>query len=429
MSILIYMLNFLLLGALVWWMQRQTWAKALHPYFYPALGFKLLCGVLLGLLYTHYYAGGDTTSYHQASLTLTDYATTNPQGYARLLFFNAFESEAFRATIPFSRFPNFSNSFYFIKLLSVLNFLTGSSYYLNSLYLSLFSFWGAASVAAALRRFIPDPACKAGIVAFLFVPSVVFWSAGLSKDALMFGCMCLLTAFALATAHGKVIKVHQVLLLLVAGYVFFKIKLFFAVIMLPLLLWFVLLKRVSWSGGLRAQPKTHLVMYGLAIAVVSVGLYLFHAFLPFEYALYLTSENYYAILARSLHGPHIQLEGLEPTVWSMLRHYPEATFSAIYRPFVGEAWEPLYVLMGIENLLLLLLSGMAVVALFSKGKPKFTLHHGLFLLFVLLLGGVVGLSTPNFGSLSRYRVVFLPFLVYLLLQNRYAQALLQRVGL
>ncbi|MHA6248900.1 hypothetical protein ACXYMU_13235 [Pontibacter sp. CAU 1760] len=429
MSILIYVLNFLLLGALVWWMQRQTWAKALYPYFYPALGFKLLCGVLLGLLYTHYYAGGDTTSYHRASLTLTRYASTNPQGYAQLLFFNTFESEAFRATIPFSRFPNFSNSFYFIKLLSVLNFLTGSSYYLNSLYLSLFSFWGAASVAAALKRFIPDPAGKAGIVAFLFMPSVVFWSAGLSKDTLMFGCMCLLVAFALATAQGKALKGHQVLLVAVAGYVFFKIKLFFAVIMLPLLLWYVLLKRTSLSGGLWAQPRTHVTMYGLAFVVVSLGLYLFHAYLPFEYALYLTSENYYAILARSLHGPHVQLEGLEPTVSSMLRHYPEATLSTIYRPFFSEAWEPLYVLVGIENLLLLLLSGMSVAALFSEAKPKFSLHHGLFLLFVLLLGGVVGLSTPNFGSLSRYRIVFLPFLVYLLLQNRNAQAWLQRLGL
>jgi hypothetical protein len=42
---------------------------------------------------------------------------------------------------------------------------------------------------------------------------------------------------------------------------------------------------------------------------------------------------------------------------------------------------------------------------------------------------LIGLTTPNFGSLNRYRSELLPFLLLLLLQNDYAAALLQRLGL
>lgn len=119
---------------------------------------------------------------------------------------------------------------------------------------------------------------------------------------------------------------------------------------------------------------------------------------------------------------------LRPTMPSMAANYPEAALSAVYRPFLGESWEPLYVLSSLENLLLLVLSGVALAAVLRRGAGgKVRLLHVIMLVFVLLMAGVTGLSTPNFGTLSRYRIVFLPFLVHLLLQNAYAQRLLQRL--
>lgn len=422
------MLNQLLLGALVWGMRRQEWAKSIKPFFFPALLFKMVCGVLLGWLYTYYYQGGDTTTYHYASLILSDYAVGNPVAYLRLLFLNEFESEAFRATIPFSSFPGFSNSFYFIKLLSVLNFLTFSSYYLNAFYISLFSFWGAGRLAAVLMQ-APGKVPNAGVVAFLFFPSVVFWSAGLSKDALMFGSMCWVIAFALNIAHGRRVSFWQVLLLPVLLYIFVKIKLFFAAVTLPLLLLYILVKRGATVIPALRRPSSQLAIYGFAFASGLALVYMLQKFLPVAFLLEQSAHNYNALLERSLHGPHMVLENLEPTLKSMVEHFPEALLSAIYRPLIGEAWEPLYILIGLENLLLLLLTGMAAASLFKNTGIKIELLHLLLFLLVLLLGGMVGLTTPNFGSLSRYRIVFLPFLVYLLLQNRFAQRLLRRVGL
>jgi hypothetical protein len=46
-----------------------------------------------------------------------------------------------------------------------------------------------------------------------------------------------------------------------------------------------------------------------------------------------------------------------------------------------------------------------------------------------VLAGLIGLSTPNLGTLLRYRTVLLPWLLWLLLQNDYARRLLRRLGL
>ncbi|WP_162051980.1 hypothetical protein [Pontibacter pamirensis] len=423
MSILVYVLNFLLIGGLVWWMQRQEWAKTLRPYFFPALGLKMICGVLLGLLYTYYYAGGDTTTYHSASLILTAYARQDVAGYLRLLFFNEFESDAFRATLPFTTYADFSNSFYFIKLLSVLNLITSGFYYLNALYLSLFSFWGAARLTAVLCRLFPQWR-SAAAVAFLFFPSVAFWSAGLSKDALMFGSMCWVISFALSVAHGERISFWQLLLLPLMLYIFIKVKLFYSAAIIPLLLLYITIKSAAEKVNVLKQQPGQVGAFVFAVAGGLLLAVLLQDFLPIDFLLEHSTRSYYALLEMSVHGPHMVLESMEPSIRGIVYSFPEAMASAVYRPFIGEAREPLYVLLGLENLLLLLLSVIVLASLIKGTGLRIELIHVLFLLFVLLLGGIVGLTTPNFGTLSRYRIVFLPFLVYLLLQNRFAQRLL-----
>ncbi|TPE42620.1 hypothetical protein [Pontibacter mangrovi] len=430
MSILfVYLINLLLLVGLVWWLSRQAWAQHLKPYFWPALGLKVV--IALGFAVFRYTLAGpsDTHVYHEAALKLLAYAHQHPQDYLKLLFLNQFESAAFRASLPFTQFPDFTNSFFFIKLVSVLNLVTAGQYYLNNLWLSLFGFWGGAWLVAVLARVYPKYK-PAVVVAFLFFPSVVLWSSGVMKEPVMFGSMCWLVGTALALAHGYRQSIWTWLLLPLQVYLFIKIKLFYAALLLPLLLAYLLVQRLKVYlkalAPLKAQLLLLLVLAGMAVLVV---MWQKSVFKP-DFILWNLESNYTSLLRRSQHVPHIDLGKLQPTLQSMAVHYPEAALSSIYRPFIGESWKPLYLLAGLENLLLLLLTGMAVAAAFRRGASiKVELLHIVLLVFILLMAGIIGLSTPNFGTLSRYRIVYLPFLVYLLLQNAYAQRLLQRLRL
>ncbi len=425
---LLYLFNALLLGSLAWLLHRQHHLQLIKKHLLPALGLKLLAGILLGLLYHHYYHEGDTLTFQKGSLILSDYAGQNFGGYCKLILFNQFESEAFRATVPFSRLPDFSNSFFFIKLLSLLNLLTNSHYYLNGLYLSLFSFWGTATLAATLIRYFPKYKAAA-VLAFLYFPSVVFWSSGVLKDAILFGSMCWVIAMAIQLAEGRRLSIANWLLLPFMLYLFYRIKFFMALILLPLLcLYFILRltgKKTKYLNQARSQVLVFvagfgiMVLFGLYLAINFNNAFFFHNLV----------DTYEGVLKLSQARPHIELENLEPTLLSILANSPEAFFSAVYRPFIWEGTNILYLLMSLENLLLVLLTSMALLRLFKNGLKEITLLQVCFVLLILCFGVIIGLSTPNFGTLSRYRIVFLPFAVYLLLQNQYAQKLLVKLRL
>ncbi|WP_242927579.1 hypothetical protein [Pontibacter vulgaris] len=426
MSVLLYLLNALLLAVLVWWLQSQYRFTEIKPYFFPALLLKLICGLLLGLLYHYYYTAGDTITYYKASLKLSAYAEHNFAAYLRLLFFNEFESDAFRATLPFTRHPGFSNSFFIIKWLSALNFFTNSSYWLNSLYFSLFSFWGTAKLTAVLSVLFPGTK-RAAVVAFLFFPSVVFWSSGLLKDAVMIGSMCWIVAFILELAQNKPQSIGRWLLAFFMLYLFVRIKVFFSLALLLLLIgYLVVMVLAKYKPAFLKLPVQLLVILGFVtvpglLAMQTIGFY------KFDFVANQLVRTYTGLLAISKHGPHLTYPSLAPNLQSIVFYAPEAFFSSIFRPYLGESWQGLYILMGLENVLLAVLVVIAVISLIRNGLQNMNLLHLVLLLFILVAGTMIGLSTPNFGTLSRYRIIFLPFLVYLLLQNRIAQKLLAKL--
>lgn len=416
MIILLYLFNAFVLLGLVWLLKRQSWAQAIYPYFYPALLLKLLCGVLLGLLYWHHYGTGDTLVYHLGGRILANLAREDTTAYLRLLFFNEFSSAAFRAAVPFSDLPGFTNSFFLLKLLSLLNLLTGNAYYLNSLYFSLFSFWGAARLSATLIQLFPKYK-TAAVVAFLFFPSVVFWSSGLLKDAVFFGSMCWVVSFFLLLGHRQKMPLVTLLLALLMLLLFGRIKLFLALMLVPLLLSYVLIK--LYKPLFRQERRQAAYMAVASILLALAGLLFFKFYADGFFYSNLT-DSYHHLLALSQGKPHIAYQVLYPNLVSFATNAPEAILSAIYRPFLGESGNVLFILLGLENLVLLLLTLLAIAAAWRGAKPRITIEDVLFAALIIEFAFIFGLSTPNFGTLSRYRIAFLPFLLYLLLQHQYS---------
>jgi hypothetical protein len=101
------------------------------------------------------------------------------------------------------------------------------------------------------------------------------------------------------------------------------------------------------------------------------------------------------------------------SVTSMLINSPWALLSGLFRPMIGEGQGFLGFAASLENFLLLIL----FVTSFLNLKKMFTSSHQIILLAVVsycvVLCVFLALSTPNFGTLSRYRVGLLPFFVFL----------------
>ena len=96
-------------------------------------------------------------------------------------------------------------------------------------------------------------------------------------------------------------------------------------------------------------------------------------------------------------------------------------------------WEdtaPLYVGAWLENVVLLVVLVGAGLGLVRRrpGYLPFALVLAL-VVYCLLLAALLGLSTPNLGTLNRYRSVLLPYLLLLALQHEVAARWLRRLGL
>ena len=327
-----------------------------------------------------------------------------------------------------------SNTLFVIKLLALLNVASLGSLRLNSLYFTLACYVACWQLVSVLRRLFPAAPLGAVLVAFLLWPSVVWWSTGIAKETLVIGTGAALVALTISELYGPVAasgwaRLRRGLLLLGLAWLHLRLRYFFALPLLGSLLALsavVLAGRRGWlQAGWRGQAAG--LVGGLAVAgALAVAL----GGEPVSKA-FVTSQlwdNYLHGIKTSVGRPHLVYPGLRPTAGSMVAHFPLAATQALVRPWLGEAAAPLYLVAALENLLLIGLLGWAAVAVW-RGRPG-RLPPALvlaLLLYCLVLAGLIGLSTPNLGTLHRYRAVLLPWLLWLLLQHDGARQLLRRL--
>ncbi len=418
-------LNVLLLAVLVGWLRAEyrRAAPGLRRWLLPALALRLGAGLL-----PH---GPDSRVMSFWGQALTAQFWARPS-MARALW----QGHDIRANGEVLKIYEWSNTLFIIKMAGLVNLASLSSQWLTSCYISIACFAGCWVLVCTLVRLFPAAPVGAGVVAFLLWPSVVWWASGLTKEALILGSGAALTALVLNKLHdhsprGIWPRLGSWLLLVFLAWLHVRMRYFFALPLLGCLLALAATTLAVRAGWLRAGWRWQLLALAgsLALAgllVVAVGGE------PVSQA-FVTSQlwqNYQHGIATSLGRPHLEYANLGPSVSSMLHYAPLAVGQALTRPWLGESAAPLYLAAGLENLFLLGLLVITAVAL-ARGRPG-RLPAGLvlaLLLYCLVLAGLIGLSTPNLGTLHRYRAIMLPWMLWLLLQNDYARQLLRRFRL
>jgi hypothetical protein len=122
-------------------------------------------------------------------------------------------------------------------------------------------------------------------------------------------------------------------------------------------------------------------------------------------------------------GSAYDLGAFDPNVGGMLKKFPQAVVVTLYRPFLWESKKIITLIAALESLAFTLLT---LVVIFKVGKQAFrqvikdpTLMFCL--IFSLIFAFAVGITSYNFGALSRYKIPCLPFYAALLLVLLYSQ--------
>lgn len=406
-------LNCILLLLAAFWLWRRD-ESVLHKFYWPALIAKCSAGLALGIIYSTYYETSDTFTFFQLAADQANLARNDLGSYLNYLFS---EREGY--------FLGEHRTIFYIKITSLFALITGNNYWITSIYFSLLSFFAAWYLTNTIARFFP--AYKiAACIAFLFFPSVVFWSSGIIKESLAMTALFFLATLFLKRWMKERISIVAVLAGIVCGIVIFNLKYYYLAACIPVTVSALTAQWLCEKVGIQNGLRQIMIFAGFLVSGFLI-ITLLHPNLSPTRVLEIVAYNNGVYMDVCTPDDVIHYYNLEPTWISMLINAPWALISGLFRPFVWEANTIFKFITGVENLLLLIL---AIVALRDSRNILHAPNRLLVLaciVYCAVLSIFLALSTPNFGTLARYGVGYLPFVVLLVCNQPWVTKLLAKV--
>ena len=375
---------------------------------------------MFGFVYLHYFQGGDTWSYHNASLHLAYLLSSDPVSFFEVLAGGDIPSDIAQK-VGFSDQPR---ALLMVKITSILSWLTGGNYWLSSLYFSLFSFFGLWTLSVRIISTYPD-ASAAALVAFIFYPSVLFWGGGISKEPIFLGGFGYLVAWFWPSLRSRQSNRFHVVLAIPLVLVLFKLKYYYVAIFIPVMLSTLILYK--WNKVSNGNNLNLLIRWILVFIMLLFMASWLHPNLRFDYLATILKSNAQEILSKTEGGASVSyLQYSNPIVWVVM-NFPLATLTGLLRPYLGDWGSHFQQLAILENVVI---SCMMVGSLLSLVRRKIeSIEWFPMMVYVMLLAGLIALATPNFGTLVRYKVAYMPVFVFLVLyQNPWWERLVQFVS-
>jgi hypothetical protein len=406
-------LNVLGLFFIAWWCWKKD-SSAIKNFYWPALIFKVACGVLLGLLYTYYYTANDTFYFFDAAVALSNKGQTDFYGYINSLI------------EPDPRyFSGEARSLFFIKVVSVVALLTHGNYWIASIYFSLLTFYSTWYVTTLVVKNIPSIRIAA-VMAFLFFPSAVFWSAGIIKESLAMAALFFLTGVIIKLWCKQRVSLITYLVSAIAIWVTWNLKYYYIGLFLPIVITALLVKWVAPILKVK-HFSVELILFLLLLGIGLGAASFIHPNFNLSVIAEVLVTNNEAFMKVSSYEDVIHYADLHASVSSLLLNSPWALISGLYRPFIWEATSITQAVAACENILLLILTGIALVRWQQVKQSDFRILVLAVVVYSVMLCIFLALSSPNFGTLARYKVGFLPFLVLALSANPVIEKVYQRI--
>lgn len=404
--ILAFIIHIPLIIFLISFIRKKSKQHPLNSIYYPAVIYKIAAGIALGAIYVLYYQGGDTLLYYEDSEKLGSFCFRDWSLFVDTLFNNLPSDYSF----IYAEQPR---AFFFVKIVSILNIFTFSNYWVMSAYLSLFSFAGLWRLSKVLINYYHLPSLSVAFSLFLF-PSVVFWSSGLLKDSLAVGCMAYMVYYGILFVHSlRAIKWYEYIFVVVVAVVLAIIKYYYFAILLPVLFSYIF---VVFLQRKIIKQKSNLVAVVLFAVVFCVFIYLatfLHPNLSLNNVVQALYTNFITTLYASAGKDVFVFVNFRPNFSSMIPYIPKAILIGLFRPWPGDISGSFSTPVYIENAVIMLLTLTSTYAWF-KNKFSISLSAVAVSTYVLILATLLTFASPNWGSLVRYKVGFMPFFLLLI---------------
>lgn len=406
--------------------QQLIREKPYYRFYTKALKYRLFMSLVFVSIYLFYYGGGDTLDYFAGAKAMKNLFWQHLRHFYHMMtdevefymYWTYFTDETgYPPTHLFRRTENFS----VVRAGAIPAILTNGSLIGINLCFGYASFKAVWKLYEVFHYYFPKHE-KLLAYAILFFPSPTFWSAGLMKDTLSLIGICFMVFYLhriFVLKAGNMLT--NLLFLFMSGYLVYVAKSYILMAAIPgALLW------TNFESISRIQSKfVRVVLFPMVFMLIIVGgfqLYLASGSMLGDYSSDKILERAVVIqqdLSREeAYGSHkFDIGTFEPTLPSIGSKFPIATNAGLYRPYIWEAGNIVMFFSGLENLILLwftilLIFRLNPVGLIRKifGRPLLTFCF----IFSILMAFSIGLTTPNFGAMVRYKTPLIPFFTAML---------------
>lgn len=394
---------------------------ALRKYYLPGLWVKFGGVIFIALVYQYYYGGGDTFNYFTYANIVNSSLWESFPTWLNLILRVSVENDytlyPYASQIEFYHDPA---SYAIVSLTALLGLLTFNTYIPTGLLFAYISFSGIWAMYKTFYNSYPHLA-KHLAIAFLFVPSVFVWGSSVFKDTVcMFGLGWMTyTTFRIFIYRDLSLKI--LFLLSLSFYLVAIVKIYILLAFLPsLALWLLL----TYSHKINSAAARFLVKI-MAIGIVVLGFVFFSAQFSKDLNRYsidrlaqtVESTRDWIVYSSGDDGSAYDIGEFDPSLVGIITKFPAGVAVTLYRPFIWEVKKVIQLLSSLEGMLFLILT---IIVLYRNGFFK-TFHKifsnpnlAFFFTFSMIFAFAVGVSSGNFGALSRYKIPCLPFFAALL---------------
>jgi len=250
----------------------------------------------------------------------------------------------------------------------------------------------------------------------LFLPSLLYWSNGIMKDSVCLFFLGIATEAVYTIYILNKLRLQRILALLVSIYFLFYIKVYIAIVFIACLI-IVLGKRYYFNIRNKLLRRLALPIF---LIVIALGLYFSNALIANQFQRFSSDQILETIKYHqdvTYGASTYSLGNFDGSFVSLFLLLPFALFTSLFRPFLWEVHNIFMLFLSVENLALMFVTIITVIKCGLLRSIKTIFNDDILiysLTFVIIFGGLVGLSTYNFGNLARYRLPMLPFYALLL---------------
>ncbi len=296
--------------------------------------------------------------------------------------------------------------------------LVGSSFHAIHMVFAMLSFFGKIGIYQAFRALLPREHHLLAASATLLIPSVVFWSAGIIKEAMVI-IMLGVAGFGVRSLARR--RSLAGLALLATGlYGIALIKAYTLLCIIAATSSYLGWRRSVARGRVELRPLSLLALALVGLAGFTVVGMIFPKYSLANLGAEMASAQAHG--HRWNFGSAYRIGNPDDTsLLGQLRYAPLGLFTGWYRPGIWEASNPQMVINGLETAFFLFLTLRGLRGGYKAVMDRFVAYPPLVFcaVFALTMGTATGLTSSNLGTLSRYRMPLLPFLVvWLLILNR-----------